>query len=390
MEKSACGRDKIQPSAFAPLRLSKHISRGTLVPVRMFAFSYPLLLLAIWTAWLVTGDYVVLETSVRQVLASKYRATTGEIVLSQLGQGAVRRRGLDVRYSYCVDDHKFTGVRYRYDDRNGAFDYKAATKAFPVGSTHTVYYNPANPADGVLSTGLNGCDLLLTLFALPLNIATFMVWVAAIRSRRQSDLSAPAGGVRIIEQPGETRVRLADFSPLAAGFFAVAVAAFAAAMPIVFAVGFQPSLRLMSAALILVAAAGVAAFVWTALRHNTGCYDLRIQQASQTLLLPAMAGRKDPLRVSRGDIVGVALHRLGSQSPSGEHFSYVPALECGTAKTGARSLLLANWGWTEGKASAFATWISQQLRVPFHGQATSAPVPASDNPRRNLLLGRVS
>jgi hypothetical protein len=358
--------------------------------VRVFAFSYPLLLLAIWTAWLVTGDYVVLQTSVRQVLASKYRVTTGQIMLSQLGQGAVRRRGLDVRYSYCVGDHKFTGVRYRYDDRNDAFDYKAVVNALPVGSTQTVYYNPANPADAVLSTGLTGCDLLLTLFAFPLNIGTFMVWVAAIRSRRQTNFSAPAGGVPIIEQPGEMRVRLADFSPLAAGFFALAVAAFAAAIPIVFAFGFLPSLRLMSVVLILVAATGVAAFAWTAHRHNSGCYDLRIQQESQALLLPPAAGRKEPLRVPREEILAVALHRRVSHSPSGEHFSYVPALDCATPNTEPHFLPLINWGWTEGKASAFACWFSRQLGVPFHGQVLETTPPHSTNPRGHLVLGRVS
>jgi hypothetical protein len=356
----------------------------------MFAFSYPLLLLAIWTAWLVTGDYVVLQTSVRQVLASRYPATTGEIMLSQLGQGAVRRRGLDVKYSYCVDDRKFTGLRYRYDDRNDAFDYKAVVSALPVGSTHTVYYNPANPADAVLSTGLTGCDLLLTLFAIPLNVGTFMVWAAAIRSRRQNSTSVPAGGVPILEQPGELRVRLADFSPLAAGFFTIAAAAFAAAMPIVFAVGFQPSLSLMSVVLILVAAVGVAAFVRTAYRHSSGFYDLRIQQESQTLLLPPTAGRKEPLRIQREEIVGVAVHRRVSQSPSGEHFSYVPALECSTGNTEPHLLPLINWGWTEGKASAFACWFSQQLGVPFSGKVMETPSPNSNNTRGRFVLGRAS
>jgi hypothetical protein len=342
----------------------------------MFAFSYPLLFLAIWTAWLVTGDYVVVETSVCQVLAGGYDTTVGKITRSQVGQGAVRRRGLDLGYRYTVNGIDYAGLRYRYDDRNGAFNYKAVVKAFPPGSTQTVYYNPANPADTVLSTGLNGCDLLLALFAIPLNVATFMVWVAAIRARRQRHRLAPAGGVPIFRHPGETRVRLADFSPLAAGFFGLAVAAFAAAMPIVFAAGFEPSLRLMSAVLVLVAAAGLAAFVWTAQRHRSGCYDLRIQEASQTLLLPPVAGRKEPLRVPRREIVAVSMHRRVSHSPSGQHFSYVPSLDCAAPNAAPQFLPLVNWGWTEGKASAFAGWFSQQLGVPFKGVEDKAPAQA--------------
>jgi len=333
----------------------------------MFAFPYPLLLLAIWTGWLVTGDYVVLETSVRQVLAGRYARTEGEITRSQLGQGAVRHRGLEVGYSYIVGGVYYTGLRYRYDDRNGAFNYKAVSKALPPGSTQTVYYNPANPADAVLSPGLHGCDLLLALFGIPLNVATFMVWVAAIRARRQRRPPAPAGGVRIFQHEGETRVRLADFSPLAAGFFGFAVAAVAAAMPIVFAAGFEPSLRLMSAVLILVAVAGLAAILWTAQRHHSGCYDLRIQEASQTLLLPPVGARTEPLRVPRGQIVAVSMHRRVSHSPSGQHFSYVPALDCAAPNAQPQFLPLVNWGWTEGKASAFAGWFSRQLGVPFKG-----------------------
>jgi hypothetical protein len=335
--------------------------------VRIFAFPYPLLLLVIWTGWLVTGDYVVLETSVRQVLAGGYDTTVGEIMRSQLGQGAVRHRGLDVGYKYTVHGLDYNGLRYRYDDRNGAFDFKAVIRAFPPGSAQTVYYNPANPADAVLSPGLNGCDLLLALFAIPLNVLTFMVWVAAIRAMRECKRQAPAGGVRIFQHEGETWVRLADFSPLAAGFFGLAAAAFAAAIPIVFAAGFEPSLHLMSAALILVAAAGMAVFLWTAQKHHSGRYDLRIQEASQTLLLPPAGGRKEPLRVPRSEIVAVSMRRRVSHSPSGQHFSYVPALDRAAPNAEPQFLHLVNWGWTEGKASAFADWFSQELGVPFKG-----------------------
>ena len=336
----------------------------------MFAFPYPMLLLATWTAWLVTGDYVVLETSTRQVLATRFATTTGEIMRSDLGYGAVRRRGLDVGYSYVVNGAKYTGLRYRYDDRNGAFDYKAVIDAFPPGSRQTIYYNPANPADTVLSPGLDGCDLLLTLFAIPFNVVTVMIWGAALRARRDFSRTAPAGGVRIIQHDGETRVRLADFSPLAAGFLGLAAAAFAAVFPLVFAAGFAPNLHVMFGVLILVAAAGVAAYLWMAQRHLSGRYDLRIDAASQSLLLPRTGGRKEPLRVPRSEIVAVSMHRRVSHNPSGQHFSYVPALDCAGLQTEPKLLDLINWGWTEGKASAFADWLSQQLAVPFKGIGT--------------------
>jgi hypothetical protein len=266
-----------------------------------------------------------------------------------------------------VNGVKYIGLRYRYDDRNGAFDYKAVTCAFPPGSSQTIYYNPAYPADAVLSPGLNGCDLLLALFAIPLNVVTVMIWSAAIRARRDQLRTGPAGGVRIFRDGKETRVRLADFSPLAAGFFGLAAAAFAAVIPIVFVAGFAPSLRLMSTVLILVVAAGLAAFLWMAQRHSSGRYDLRIEEASQSLVLPPAGGRKEPLRVPRSEIVAVSMHRRVSHSPSGQHFSYVPALDGAAPRAEPQILDLVNWGWTEEKATAFANWLSQQLGVPFKG-----------------------
>lgn len=335
--------------------------------MRIFAFPYPLLLLAIWTGVLVAGDCVVLQTSARQLLAGGFATTTGKITRSELARGAIRHRGLDIRYGYAVNGIDYLGSQYRYDERNGAVDYRAVTNAFPRGSRKMVYYNPANPADSVLSPGLDGCDLLLALFAIPFNIVTFAVWVTVIRAKRGLSRLGPAGGVRILQQSGETRVRLAEFSPWAAGCFGLAAAGTAAAMLVVSMRGFAPSLRLMSAALLVVVAAGVAASLWMARRHRSGRHDLRIQDGSQTLVLPPADGRTEPLLVPRGEIVAVSMHRRVSHSPSGQYFSYVPALDRAALNAQPQSLHLVNWGWTEGKARAFAGWLSQQLGVRFNG-----------------------
>jgi hypothetical protein len=335
--------------------------------MRKFAFPYPLLLLAIWTGMLLAGDYVVLDTSVRQVLATRFDTTMGQMIKSDMGHGRLSRRGVQIGYSYTVNGMDYTGLRYRYDDRNGAFDYSAVTNALPRGSRQRVYYDPDSPADSVLVPGLHGCDLLLALFALPLNIVTSAIWISAIRCRRDGGRLEAAGGVRILQHQGETRVRLVEFSPLAAGFFGLAAAAFGAAMLVVFATGFRPSLALMSGAWILVAAAGAASFLWTAQRQYFGRCDLRSHKASQTLLVPPAGGRKELLLVPWREIVAVAMHRRVSNSPSGQYFSYVPALDRAAAGSETQSLELVNWGWQEGKARAFAGWLSQELGVPFKG-----------------------
>lgn len=333
----------------------------------MFAFPYPLLMLAIWSGAVFVGDYVVLETSVRQIMAGGYARTTGEIVRSQLGEGAISRRGFDMEYAYTVRGAEYVGRRYRYDERNGAFDYKAITGKFPSGSRRTVYYNPSDPSDSVLSSGLNGGELLLALFAIPLNVMTVAPWISAFRSSRDRRRPPLAGGARIFRNESETRVRLTEYSALAAGFFGLAAAAAAASILVVFVTGFAPSLRLMSTVLMMVCGAGVAFFLWTALRHYSGCYDLCIHGTSQTVLLPPTGGRKEPLLAPRGEMMAVSMRRRVSRSPSGEYFSYVPALERAAQNARPESMELVNWGWTEEKARALAAWLSQELGIPFKG-----------------------
>jgi Protein of unknown function (DUF3592) len=355
------GRSR-SPGRFTFVKVARRRHIGE---VRVFASPYPLLLLAIWTGVLVAGDYVVLETSARQLRAGGYTTTGGEITRSDIGRSAIRRRGIDMSYSYSVNGVGYKGSQYRYDDRNGAFDYRSITNSFRRGSLTTVYYNPANPADSVLSPGLDGCDLLLMLFGIPLNIITVALWVASVRAKSSARRLEPAGGVRILQEPGETRVRLAQFSPGAIGFFGLAIAGAAAAMLIVCLRGFEPSLRFMSYALIVVGTVGMAVSLWAARRHRSGRYDLRIQETTQILLLPPADDRHEPLLVPKGEIVAVSMYRRVSHSPSGHYFSYVPALERATLNAQTQSLQLVNWGWTEKKARAFGDWLSRQLGVGF-------------------------
>ena len=59
------------------------------------------------------------------------------------------------------------------------------------------------------------------------------------------------------------------------------------------------------------------------------------------------------------------MHRRVSNSPSGQYFSYVPALDRVGSNAQPQSLNLVNWGWTERKARVFTGWLSQQLDVRF-------------------------
>ena len=112
-------------------------------------------------------------------------------------------------------------------------------------SEHTVYYDPKNPANSVLATGVEGGDLILILFSIPVNVALIMLWIWIALMAPAKVARAGGGGVRIWRQNGKIRVRLALLSATSAGFYALGGVAFAAAFPVVAMNGFAPSLEVM-------------------------------------------------------------------------------------------------------------------------------------------------
>jgi hypothetical protein len=335
--------------------------------MRKSGLVYPLLLLVCWTSLIAAGTFVLLQTTVRQHLAWGFSTTRGRIVQSEVGHGPVSRRGVNIEYNYIVDGLGYTGHRYRYDDHNTALEWGSTVEENPRWSFQTVYYNPGNPADALLEPGVDGCDLLLLLFALPLIVVTYALWSAWIARWRERRGLRPAGGLPIIRQPGQIRVSLAETPALAAAFYAAAAAAFFAAFPIVIAGGFEPTLRLMKIVWTVVLAVGGVAFLWQALRTGAGHYDLRIDQASQTVTLPQTAGRRQPLTLPRREIACISLQRRATKGPSGIHFSYLPTLRRGGAGAASKPISLVAMGWSREKAQAFSQWLSQELGVEFKG-----------------------
>jgi hypothetical protein len=137
--------------------------------------------------------------------------------------------------------------------------------------------------------------------------------------------------------------------------------------------GFEPSLHMMKTTWLVVMAVGGAIFMWCVVRKWAGIYDLRIDQASQTITLPQTAGRQRSLSISRRDISGVSMQKRVSKSPSGTHFSYLPALNRDGLPAESRALKLITWGWSEAKARAFSQWLSQELGVEFKGVEEETP-----------------
>jgi hypothetical protein len=103
-----------------------------------------------------------------QASASKnWESTTGQILMSQI---EMRRRsgraGMSpfpvVVYEYMVMGQRFQSNRISFgNDIGGSMVASPTVNRYPVGSTVTVYYNPANPAEAVLERKSRSSNVLI-------------------------------------------------------------------------------------------------------------------------------------------------------------------------------------------------------------------------------------
>jgi len=339
-----------------------------------------LAMLVCWTAVIAAADYFVLGTTVRQYLSKSFTPTRCEIVSSEVTpHNETLHSGVTVEYVYTVNGKEYRGSRYRYDDDYSSIPGADVARKLQKWTEHTVYYDPKNPANSVLATGVGGIDLMLILFSLPVNVAVIMLWNWIASWLREKWRMPEAGGVRIWRQNGKIRVRLAGLSATAAGIYALGGAAFAATFPVVALNGLSPGFQAMEETWLAVLAVAAAAFCWTALRNASGKFDMLIDEQSQTLTLPQTAGRRQSVTFPRDEIAGICLQRRVSRLSSGNFYSFLPALDHREAGVGLRREALSPCGWTEEKARAFSQWLAGQLRLEFKGIEEEFPQVTAPN-----------
>jgi hypothetical protein len=130
-------------------------------------------LLAFASAWCSFVGFVDSLTGgqvVKQMASAHYPATTGQVTQSEVsphrGSKGVTYR-VTIRYSYEAAGRTWSANRLRYSTNTSPYtdSFARADKAYqrtgqyPVGTTVTVYYNPKNPQDAVLSPGVTARTL---------------------------------------------------------------------------------------------------------------------------------------------------------------------------------------------------------------------------------------
>jgi hypothetical protein len=150
----------------------------------------------------------------RQLAAVSYPTAPGVITRSEVivehGRNTTYRA--DLAYAYRVDGIKHRATQYRYGTMNSN-DSNAhrIVSDHPVGKEVEVFYNPADPADAVLKTGIEGADLYLAMFLTPFNIIMLGGWCVVWLYLRPAARQAPFGGFAVRNDvDGRVHVRLSQ------------------------------------------------------------------------------------------------------------------------------------------------------------------------------------
>lgn len=260
-------------------------------------------------------------------------------------------------YKYSVDGLQFTAHRYRYG--GSPTDSQSANQivaAHPAGSTVQVYYDPANPAETVLSPGVMARDVG-RLF-LPIALILFFLFgiIRTCGNARWSEGPVPvAGGIQIFSGMTAVRARLPRISPLTFGFVPAIVLTFLAPLFIHDTSRYPPATQALIALAVIVGT-GTLAWAWQYGQIVSGRQDLVINLTGRTVQLPLTYNRWTRRELPFSDIICVALDEVRHSSKNGRVFyTYVPILQC---RNGV-SEKLANL--PKERADSFVAWLREKL-----------------------------
>lgn len=306
---------------------------------------------------------------VRQFQTQSFPFTRGRVLSVHLATHIGSKRGESYQavflYTYDVNGQKYEAGRYRYDDYPaGYYSVNAVINAHPAGSAIDVYYNPANPADAVLSTGVVARDV-----SQPFIFSLFIFFLLLLLLKTVQDIEWPgvppvAGGVKIIADLGTTRVRLPRFWP---GDLCV-ITAGALSVLAGFVIDRSDSpLETGLHALTLIIVVGASAYFWQFWRISSGRQDLVIDEGARLVELPLTYGRWRRVQVPFSEIKSVFVEEEKHRVKGGYSYKYVPTLllrDGSTEQLTKFGSMTLDRSLIQFRAASFAAWLREQLGLP--------------------------
>lgn len=158
----------------------------------------------VWSSVTVMADVTFVTNAVAQARTSAFASTTGTIVEIAAekrrsgGRKSPTRHRVNLRYKYRVQDNEYEQTQYRATGNNLDDDWiNRLVASLSPGTSVTVYYDPANPAEAVLDNRLIARDVLPLFLFLPFNLVIVGLaygGIAAVLRRRAIKHN---GGVRV-------------------------------------------------------------------------------------------------------------------------------------------------------------------------------------------------
>ena len=265
-------------------------SRRRLITGSCGGVLFALVFVGFWSAITLVFDVMLVISAWRQIRAESYPSVVGAITHSEVDahhDSDGTTYSVDVEYVYMVDDRQYEGDRYRYGQM-GSSDNNAhrIVASLPVGKEVPVYYNPADPADAVLKTGIEGSDLFMALFMTPFNLVMLGGWHVLGRGVYVRLLKPPAGGARVVHHGFRAHVYSFSRPALAAAAATLLGTSFVSVFIVGFGFGFNPPVEVIVTVWTVVLLLTLGAAVAVAVRGGPGKETLVIDQAEETIPLP--------------------------------------------------------------------------------------------------------
>jgi len=267
-----------------------------------------------WTGIVGLIDVVISHAIYHQIRTTQFVTTRGEIISSSVetnhnSDGMTYRP--KVTFEYDVNDQTLLGKSIRYGEVSTSDSYAHDFVAdHPVGKKIDVHFDPSNPSDAVLVTGLEGSDLFLLMFLTPFNAVMLGGWCVLSSTIKKliipNSLSRPC---RYTDDGYEMRIMIDRVSLIAVLGISLLALCFASTFIVGFSTGFHASTATMSIVWAIILTIATLVTGWFAMRNWSGRYDILVHHFDKAITLPVTQERAQKVTVPFKDIANVFIDR---------------------------------------------------------------------------------
>jgi hypothetical protein len=149
-----------------------------------WADCFLIVFLVIWTLFTILEDNLAVWDLYWQCRSANYPGVQGVITKNETVCHDYDLYEVEIEYIYYVDGKRYTSNRYIYDAMMFGNSTSGSQRrirklaySLPLGQQVAIYYNPSNPADSVLKTGIIGYHLFVFVVLAFFNIIMLVGWI---------------------------------------------------------------------------------------------------------------------------------------------------------------------------------------------------------------------